>query len=740
MKLLFFVFTVFFLSTLSAQNMLKGRVVAKNEKETIAISGANIFWLNTAIGTISNEEGAFELDYLGTNDRLVISYLGYKTDTLTLANNKTLIHFLKEDEGAQLEGVTVSQGRKTIQKSYFEAQNVIRVNSEELLKAACCNLSESFDTNPSIDVSFSDALTGTKQIQMLGLTSPYILFAEENIPSVRGAAQAYGLTFTPGPWIESIQITKGAGSVVNGFESITGQINTELLKPYTAQPIYVNAFRSGNGRVEGNAQWAQQLDDRWHTGLFIHANQRTQRTDRNEDGFLDMPLSEQLNLLNRWQYTDLQKGWVGFLNFRFMTDEKQLGQLDFSPAQANSSNWGSVIETQRWDTALKIGKVNPKLTYRSWGLQTAFSHHDQNAFFGNRIYDIQHESAYLNLIYNSIIGNTNTTFKTGINATYDSYDEQVDSTPWTRTDRNIGAYIEVSSNSEILNWVAGVRVDTHNNLGTFVTPRFHLRYTPFETAIIRAAVGQGRKAANIFAEQQKQFGSNRQIKIRNNGGAFYGLQPEKAWNYGVSYRQLLLRGNQQADITFDYYITRFENQVVIDWETPGAIQFYNVKGESFANSFQVAIDYAPSLQWNFRLAYKNYRVETRYDSGQKQLPLQPKNRYFFNVGWESKPGTNNQFWRWDLTWHGLGQQRLVVNPRDGTGRWAPAYSLLNSQLTRVFSSRFETYLGAENIGDYRQVNAIVAADQPFGLLFDSTQIYAPVFGQMAYLGVRWKIK
>ncbi len=723
-----------------SQDLFQGKIVAKEENETIALTGANVFWLDTTVGTITDEKGDFQIPIVEGKNELVLSYIGYQTDTLTVSSEKLLIHFLQEEEGNQLKGVTVTQGRKSLQKSYLEAQNMLRINSEELLKAACCNLSESFDTNPAIDVNFSDALTGTKQIQMLGLTSPYILVAEENIPSVRGAAQAYGLTFTPGPRIESIQITKGAGSVVNGFESIAGQINTELVKPFTAQPLFVNLYTSANGRVEGNVHWTKALGNRWHTGLFIHANQRNRKTDRNADGFLDMPLAKQVNVLHRMQYTDADNGWVGFLNLKWIDDQKQLGELDFTPGSTIFSSWGSEIDTQRGEAALKIGKVNPRLSYRSWGFQASYSHHAQDAYYGQRTYTIDHESVYLNLLYNSIIGNTNTTFKTGLNLTYDAYNELVDIQEWNRTDRDVGAFFELNNSSEKLNWTLGARIDSHNNLGTFFTPRLHLRYTPQETMILRASVGQGRKAANIFAEQQKQFGTNRQITIENNGGRFYGLQPEKAWNYGFSYRQILLRGNQQADITFDYYSTQFQNQVIVDWETPGSIRFYNLEGRSYANSFQVSFDYAPSPQWDLRLAYKNYVVETDYKGGLQQLPLQPKNRYFMNVGWISKPNERKTQWRWDLTWHGLGKQRLVASPRDGAGRWADAYSLLNSQLTRVFSPLLEGYLGGENLGDYRQVNPIIAADQPFGPLFDSAQIYAPVFGQMLYIGMRWRIE
>ena len=253
------------------------------------------------------------------------------------------------------------------------------MNAEYLLS----NLSESFETNPSIDVNFSDALTGTKQIKMLGLTSPYLLITEENIPMVRGASQAYGLTFTPGTWIESIQITKGMGTVVNGFESIAGQINTELKKPFTDNPFFLNLFGSKNGRLELNTHLNKKITDKWSTGLFIHLNQRNQKIDKNSDNFLDVPLSNQVNILNRFQYMDPLKGWVVFYNLRFLNDQKQTGQILFSPDTDKNSSiiWGSEIETKRFDTALKVGYVYPEYPYKSFGLQTAYSNHDQDSYY-----------------------------------------------------------------------------------------------------------------------------------------------------------------------------------------------------------------------------------------------------------------------------------------------------------------------------------------------------------------------
>ena len=260
---------------------------------------------------------------------------------------------------------------------------MVTINSAELLKAACCNLSESFETNPAIDVNYNDALTGAKQIQMLGLTSPYLLITQENIPAIRGASQTFGLTFTPGTWVESIQITKGAGSVVNGFESIVGQINTELVKPFTDSPLFVNGYANLNGRFELNTHLNHKLSDKWATGIYVHANKRSMKVDANKDRFLDVPLVEQINLKNRWQYQNAENGWVGFLSLQYLNDDKQLGQVNFNPDtdKFSTNAWGSEIATERFDGSLKLGYVFPQMPFQSLGFQAAFSNHQQESYF-----------------------------------------------------------------------------------------------------------------------------------------------------------------------------------------------------------------------------------------------------------------------------------------------------------------------------------------------------------------------
>ena len=728
-----------------AQEKIEGMVMEANaENKHIGLSGANVYWLDTEVGTVTDENGLFAIPYQPEYKKLVISYVGFTTDTLTIDKPRMVHHWLRPT--GELDEVVVEKRRAPIQKSIFQAQNVVTVNSAELLKAACCNLSESFETNPSIDVNFSDAVTGTRQIQMLGLKSPYILITQENIPSIRGASQAYGLTFTPGTWVESIQITKGAGSVINGFESISGQINAELVKPFSDDPLFINAYANRNGRYELNTHFNRKLTDRWSTGFYLHGNLRTEKMDMNGDGFLDVPLAGQVNLMNRWQYTHPEKGWVSFVNVRLLRDEKQLGETDFVPEtdRFTENAWGSEVFTTRFDASAKLGYVFPELPYQSFGFQAAYSYHHQDSYYGLNLYEIKHESVYSNLLFNSIIGSTQHKFKTGVNFTLDNYAEQVNATPYNRMENSAGAFIEYAYDDlENLSLQAGLRADYHNLFGFFITPRLHLRYTPWKNGSFRASAGRGKRSANIFAENQQLFASSRQIHIPDEGGAIYGLDPETAWNFGLSFIQKFNIFDRSGDITFDFYRTDFVNQVVVDWEQPQKILFYNLEGESYANSFQVELNYEPVTHLSLRTAYKYYDVKTDYLSGKLQKPLQAQHRLFANIGYETHITQRNTQWKFDYTFHWLGKQRLPDtsgNPQEYRPQaFSPSYSLMNAQVTRVFSRRFEVYAGGENLGNFTQKDPIIAGDDPFGAFFDSSMVYAPVTGSMYYAGLRFRL-
>lgn len=749
LRVLILLILSFYSLNIYSQNIIEGQISYSNDLgENTPLIGVSIYWKDTSIGTLSDIDGKFKISKTNLTNELIFKFLGFNDKLINVENHNFLNIIMTENENT-LDEVIVNKKKKTLQKSYFKTQNITNVSSDELLKAACCNISESFETNPSIDVNYSNAITGVKQVKMLGLESPYLLITEENIPMIRGASQVYGLSFIPGTWVESMQITKGSGSVVNGFESISGQINVELKKPYSDTPFFINVYSNTMGRNEINLHANKIINDKLSTGFYLHGNKNSNINDKNNDGFLDNPKSEAFNFFNRWQYINPQKGTVSFLGIRYMKDEKIIGEniTKFDLNDKVREPWIGEINTNRLDSNFKYGYVNPSIPYQSLGFQMAYSNHDQKSFFGLRKYDINQRSFYSSIIYNSIIGNTLNKIKLGLNYSYDDFDETVNTQSsliekfadvfYNRIDKSIGGFFEYSYDSmDSVSLIAGVRYDLHNNLGNFFTPRIHFRYQPFEKSVFRLSLGTGRKSSNIFSENQNVFATGREIKILNNSGKFYGLEPEKAFNYGISFRQGFFINNREADITFDYYVTDFDNQVVVDWETQGEFSFYNLDGKSFAKSLQVDFEYDINDNILLKSTYKNFNVKKQYKSGFYQNPLTPKNRFFTNIEASTNESKNGSKWKFDLTYNWIGKQRLPSHSElDDFNGNSPSYSLINSQITKVYSDKFEIYVGGENIGGYSQSNPILG--NPFGTDFDTSLIYAPIHKALFYVGLRF---
>ena len=737
-KIFLFTILICFSFKQFSQENLEGKILFSEDSKDYPVMGATVKWINTDKGTISNENGDFKLQRDSKTDLIVISYVGFQTDTLSVKDINNITHYMSYSEENFLDEVTVSKRRNSAQRTYLMPQNIINISEEELLKAACCNLSESFETNPSVDVNHNDAITGTKQIEMLGLKSPYILITEENIPMVRGASQTFGLGFTPGTWIESIQVTKGMGSVTNGYESIVGQINTEIKKPYNDMPFFFNLFKGIDGRFEANAHLRSKVSDKIQNTFFIHYNDRKKVNDKNGDMFLDKPLQDQLNLLSKWQFTDASKGLVSFLNIRYLDDNKKIGSIDFNEKSDLSSFWGGEIFTNRFDSSFKLGYVNPNIPYQSLGFQLAYNFHDQESYYGLNDYNISQKSLFLNLIYNSIISNTKNKIKAGLNFSSDNYSEYVFKSNINRIDRSFGGFFEYSfDNMNDFNLIFGLRYDIHNNIGSFFTPRLHFRYMLNDNFSIKGSVGTGRKIANVFAENQAIFLSNRKNINKNFDAKLYGVSPEKATNLGFSLDHKVFLFGGQGNLIFDFYKTIFDNRVIIDFETFGEFNFYNSSlGKSKSDNYQIEFLFSKN-NWNITAAYKKYDVKSYYLSGLKEKPIQPRNIIFFNYGIESNK-VNESNWKFDITYNRLGKQRLMLNPRDNYEFTDPHFSI-NSQITRVFSSKLEVYVGGENLNNYKQENPIIMANDPFNQNFDASIIHGPIFGSTYYMGLRYKI-
>ena len=758
MKRLILLFFVFYSTSFFSQSVAGKVLEIVNDKE-VPLVGANVFLLDKSKGDISDLTGDFLIENIGNAKEYIVSYVGYMNDTLKINNEYSKIILNKN---SNLDEINISFKEKTSSVSLLSSTNLLKISSEELLKAACCNLAESFETTPSIDVNFSDAISGRKQINMLGLASPNILISIENIPSIRGALNAYGLTFIPGTWIESIQIAKGSGSIVNGYESISGQINAELRKPLTDNKFFINSYYNSMERFELNTHYSTKLTEKIDYGLYLHADKKDNRNDHNNDNFGDSPTGQQINILNRFQYTNAIKGLIGFFDINYVGDERVYGEIDYfdpaiMPGPSVNDSWGGSADSNIIRSTLKFGYVNPEITYRSLGLQLSYSNVDQGADFGNNFHDTRHTSFFSNLIYNSIIGDTRSKIKTGISFTHDIYDESVNNLNTSfldldRSEKSIGAYFEYNYDDlDKLNLSAGIRYDDHNIIGNFISPRLHVRYQALPKTTIKISAGKAHRIANLFSENQKLFFSSRLINFTSVNSSsefssydYFDMNPEVAWNYGVSLIQSFKLFDRDSQFVIDYYITDFENRVIIDWESPSNILFYNLSGRSYAKSFQAQFSYPLSNSFDLLFAYKNTDAKTDYISGRLENPLTPSNRFFVNLSYDGPLNDKLRKWKFDLTYNHLGKQRIpstIQNPE--IFRLEPFSSkldLINSQITRVFSNSFEVYLGVENLTNYKQMDGIISNSDPFSQYFDATMIYGPVSGRMSYLGLRYTIK
>ncbi|WP_276484804.1 TonB-dependent receptor domain-containing protein [Paraflavitalea pollutisoli] len=726
-----------------SSSVIKG-VVLETDKTGIfrPLPGATVSWIGTVGGSMTDTNGVFRIVRSRRNSRLAVSYSGFNPDTLTVIDNKELKIVLASSR--QLKEVVVTSKQRS---TYLSALNPIRtqvMTEKELFKAACCNLSESFETNPSVDVSYTDAVTGSKQIQLLGLSGNYTQLTVENLPGPRGIATPLGLNSIAGPWIESIQLTKGIGSVANGYESIAGQINVELKKPENSEQLYANAYVNDFGKTDLNLNLSKKIGKKWSTGLLLHNDFWTnKRIDFNNDGFRDLPTGNLFSAISRWKYDD-GKGFLTQFGIKAMIDNKTGGAISYDPStdKFTTNHYGIGINTQRYEAFAKIGYVFPQKVYKSIGLQvSAFGHH-QDSYFGLTGYNASQQSLYANLIYQSIISSTIHKFRTGISFQYDKYKEDFRKAPYERREVVPGAFFEYTyTPSEKFSTVAGFRVDHNNLFGLFVTPRLHVRYEPVTGTTIRVSAGRGQRTANIFAENSSVFVSSRQVNILNGQpGKAYGLNPEIAWNKGITIDQKLRLFDREATASLDYYRNDFTDQVVVDLEDVRQVKFYNLKGKSYSNSFQAELNFEPIKKVDVRLAYRYYDVKTTYSNKLLQRPFIAPDRAFANLAYSING------WKLDYTINYNGRKRLPVTDANPfpyqKQQYSPDYILMNTQVSKTVGKKhpMDFYIGAENLTNYFQKDPIIAADQPFSPYFDASLVWAPITGRMFYAGWRFKLK
>ena len=717
-----------FLSVASTSfSQLKGVVLGSNDLKREPLIGAKLKLTNSKIAVVTDKEGMFELILpKELPDTLIISAFGYNSDTLIVDKKDRYISLeitLFSDK--MIPEVVIQIKRDTHSISRLKTLHVEELTAGELRKAACCNLSESFETSASVDVNITDAVSGAKKIQMMGLDGVYTQIQLENIPYLRGLESSFGLNSVPGTWIESIQITKGTGNVVNGYESMAGLVNLEVKKPLEMEKFFFNFYTNAFGREEVNFNAGHILNEKWSTGWFVHASGMFGEMDRNKDGFRDTPKGNNLAFMNRWAYQgkkmEAQFGVNAYL------DQKNGGQIGFD-SRKNDDKYGVQIDSRHIDVFAKTGFFLKK-PQTSIGVVYNIKYQTVEAKFGMRQFSGEEKRGYVNAIYDGYFGTTDHKIKTGISGVYIDMKQHQDTLTSDRIELVPGVFGEYTYSGARLTTVLGARLDYHNLYGIQFSPRLHAKYTLTEKTDLRFTAGKGWRVPNFMIDNISLLANSKTWVVP------LSLMPEVSWNIGGSLVQEFKLFDKKATITLDYYHTLFVNQLIVDRDFDNnAVVFKNLEGSSYSNSFQTEISFSVIKNLEFRLAYKFLDVKAEYAGIMQQQVMIPRQRGFFNVGYI----TRDKRWEYNATVSVFGESRLPgLTPTDDV-EYSEVYPMINAQITHVFK-KWDFYLGGENLSNFKQKNAIIDAENPFGSNFDATRIWGPIMGINIYAGVRFSI-
>lgn len=726
-----------------AQGQIEGVVYGaldKEGKEKEAIFSAEVFFKKGRVGKTTCSEGMFKFEKLPKlPDTLIVRAQGFYNDTIPIGGNDTELYLevvLYPEH--LLEEVVIRAKRENSSILRLDPRNTEMLGSGELRKAACCNLSESFETNATVDVNIADGVSGTKRISMMGLDGAYTQIQFENFPILQNLDLASGLGGIPGTWINSIQITKGTGTVVNGYESMAGLINLEYHQPDEIDKLYINAYGSIQGRGEVNVQGGGKLNDKWSSAYFVHTSITQREMDRNNDGFRDLPVGEDYVALNRWKYKG--DNFIGQFGLKGNYSDKRGGELNYRYGDEHADNplYGVGIKNLHFEVFGKTGWMFEDHQFRSLGVIYYAKYHEFDAVFGNRSLIADERRGYINVMFEDILGSTMHVIKAGASFVYDDLNQIMeDNIPSESIDRTLvrteivpGAYSEYTYTGLRSTMVAGFRTDYHNMFGWQHTPRINYKYKITEDMDLRLTGGRGFRVPNYAIDNLSMMSTNLPWVVDED------IQPEISWNFGVAwYYQFKLFG-RKASFNMDYYHTLFVNQLIVDRdENPDLIQFRNLDGESFSNVVQADFKFQPARDFEIKMAYKYLDVRATMGGELMQRMMIPQHRAFVNLGY----ATRNKRWEFDVTASVLGTQRLAkVSLPDGgltTNNESAIFPLLHAQITHVFK-KFEMYIGGENLLDYRIDAPLIDAQNPFGSNFDATRVWAPIFGINIYAGIR----
>jgi len=732
------------LADVYSQDYITGYVYEKqkidNKVKFEPLVGASVYWKGTNIGTTTDVNGKFKLKLIPGERYLVVSYVGYKSDTIRIAEGQKEINIV-------LEAINILKEIEVVERQkgeYIDKMNPIKteiITIAGLQKLACCNLSESFENIGTVDVNYTDAITGAKHIQMLGLAGIYSQLLGENMPLLNYLSYSHGLTYVPGTWMNSIQVSKGTASVINGFESITGQINIDFKKPHLSDPFFFNLYTNSEGKTEVNADVNFKINKNFSSGTLIHLESQFLELDRNDDSFLDIPINKQINVFQRFNYEEEDKYCFQY-GIKYLFDKRNGGQRNFDHKidKFLQNYYGVGITNERIELLSKHGFILPR-RFTSIGIQLSVMHHKQKAFFGHNEYTANEKYLYSNLIFNTYLFTNSHKIDIGSSYIYNNLKENITikgiDTALNKINHIPGLFFQYSFDyHSVISIITGFRIDYSTIYNKWIyTPRLHVKYDISETTILRLSCGRGSRFSTPIAENMSFIVSSRTWKILTDN--FF----ENAWTYGFSFsKKIKLIDDKNIQFTFDYFRSDFKQQLVVDFVTdPHKIIIYQSNEKNFSNNYQIDINFSPIKRMDITLIGRYNDVRQYYSDNKLRIkPMVIPLKILATISYS----TLYEKWSFDVTnqWNSSTLlPDLSSNPVEyRLPSKSEPYLIIHAQITRRFKN-WDIYAGVENALNYRLKHPIIAYDDPFGPYFDASLVYAPIMGRMFYGGIRYKL-
>ena len=720
---------------LASNAQVTGTVYERNEKGELApLPFVNLHWLGSKTARSSDANGKFSIAFPQAPPfKLIFSMINYRNDTAEFANTTAMNLKVIMRSNDTLQQVDIIEKKDATYISYSPLK-IETITQKEIKTMACCNLGESFERNATVDVTYKDAVTGSKEIQILGLSGSYTLMLTENMPLMVGLSQTYGLSSIPGNQLSAINIVKGPGSVIFGHDAMAGMVNVELKDPMNTHRFFVNAYLDNDLRKELNIDKAWKVNEKLSTLLMIHGDHASLQRDRNEDSFMDMPMLSNVNVTSKWKYLD-GKGRISQLTLKYLWEDRMGGQtgFHFGEHHPDTTAYGQRLTSNMFEMNGRAGFAFKSKKYSSFGVQYSGFYHDQYGFYGIRHYAGTELNGNIRAIYNTEWSEHNS-LNAGLTFRYDDTQETFDTLSLIRTESVPGVFLENTFNKDhIVALITGVRADLYENK-VYLTPRVNFKYSFTENIDLRLSAGTGWKTPYLLAENPNVLVSSKSIVINGT------ILPQESFNFGVNYVHKFKWFYRKGSLVLDAYQTRFRNMVIPNYDFDFTkVIFENWDGKAISNSLQAEFTWEVMKNLDLKLAWKFLDVYKVKDGFREQLPFIAKQRALATLFYE----TFNRKWNMAFTTQWFGEKRMpytLFNPlpyrRD---LYSDPYFKLNVQVNRVWK-RHEIYLGSENLLNFIQEDAIISADNPYGPYFDTSFIWGPLEGRKIYVGWRFHLE